>query len=144
MKKLQFLGAALSLALPIILIGCGGGGSSGGPSPNPTSGPRATATPRSTPPPPSGSRVLVVQLRDSAGRVVDGIVTVGTLSLPTSGGNVSFSGLGAGGVNVSAEVDGVITTKPVTVQNTGTTTVAFVVAPAVTPAPPAPLPPPPF
>lgn len=143
MKKLQFLVAALLLAFPAILIGCGGGGSSS-PSGGGSSGGSATTTPRPMATTVAGGRALVVQLRDSAGRPVDGIVTLGTLSLPTTGGNVTFSGVAAGSVTVSAEVDGVVNTRSATIQGSGTTTFAFVVIPSVTPAPTATIPPPPF
>ncbi len=142
MKKLRFLGVLLFAALPVVLIGCGGGGGNG-PSGSATATPRAT--PGATSTPVAGSPILVVQLRDSSKQPVDGIVTVGSSTLSTSGGSATFRGVAAGTVNVNAEVDGVVTTRSAMVPTAaGTTFFTLTISPGVTPAATATLPPPPF
>ncbi|PQV65326.1 hypothetical protein B1R32_10165 [Abditibacterium utsteinense] len=138
MRKLHFFCAAFALALPVALLGCGGGGS--GPSVDPTATPRPTTTAT----PAAGSRVLVVQLRDAAQRSVDGIVSVGTATQATSAGSATFGGVTEGTAKVSAEVDGEVTTGSALVKSAGTTIFTLTIAPHVTPAPSATLPPPPF
>lgn len=138
MKKLRIL-AALLLLVPTLALftGCGGGG--GGSSTSPTATP--TAAPTAT----VGARVLVVQLRDSSGGRVDGIVTVGTAIVPTVSGDATFNrNVASGAVTVSAEVDGDTTSGTATVKNGGTTTFLLTIAPRVSPAPSATIPPPPF
>ena len=97
MKFTQFKSRAL-LALggavcALTLAGCGGGGSPSGP-----------ATPTTVPP--TGVNVTV-QLRDSAGAPVEGLVTVDGKRRATTGGNADFFNIKAGSQIVSAEVNGV-------------------------------------
>ena len=87
----------------------------------------------------------MVQLRDSAGRIVDGIVTVGGVVLATRDGDATFNrNLTAGAAVVSAEVDGDVSTATATVKTAGTTVFTLLIAPRITPAPTATLPAPPF
>lgn len=89
------MGAALCA---FTLVGCGGGGgSSGGP-----------ATPTAIPP--KGVNVTV-QLRDSAGAPVEGLVTLDGQRRATTGGNAAFANVRLGALTASAEVNGVNTTK---------------------------------
>ena len=84
------------------LVGCGGGGgSSSGPST-----PSATATPR----PPTNVSVTV-QLRDTAGAPVDGLVTLDRQRRATTSGNALFLNINGGALVASAEVNGVNYTK---------------------------------
>lgn len=142
MKKSRFLSVSLLLAPALALLnGCGGGGGSSGGG----GGSTPTATPTVSPTATLGARVLVVQLRDAKGGRVDGIVTVGTAIVATVNGDATFNrNLAAGAVSVSAEVDGDTTTGTATVKSGGTTAFTLTIAPRVTPAPTAPLPPPPF
>ncbi len=83
------------------LAGCGGGGgSSSGPSV-----PSATATPRPT------SVNVTVQLRDTAGAPVEGLVTLDGQRRATTGGNASFINVRGGALTASAEVNGANYTK---------------------------------
>ncbi len=143
MKKFKFLAAVALWSFPVALIGCGGGSGGGGTTP-PTPTATPVSTPRATSTPVAGARILVIQLRDAAGNPVDGIVTVGAANQATSGGNATFRGVAAGSVTVSVEVDGNVTTRQVAVQPAQTTISTITLSPAVTPAPTATLPPPPF
>ena len=91
-------GAALCVTLgAFALVGCGGGGgSSSGPS-----NPSATATPR----PPTNVSVTV-QLRDTAGAPVDGLVTLDGQRRATTAGNAAFINVRGGALVASAEVNG--------------------------------------
>ena len=138
MKNLRFIAALFLAFLPALLIGCGGGSGGGGT-------PSATATPTAAPTATLGPRALTVQLRDNAGRRVEGIVTVGNAVVSTNNGDATFNrDIAAGTATVSAEVDGSVTTGQVTVQNTGTTTFVLRVSPRVTPVPGGTIPPSPF
>lgn len=112
------------------LVGCGGGGSSSGPS-----NPSPTATPA-----PTGVTVTV-QLRDSAGAPVDGIVTLGAQRRATTNGSAIFSSASLGAQTASAEVNG-LTYSQNFVATSGANTVQIAVNPTVgaTPSatPPAP------
>lgn len=112
----------LLLLLPVVMVGCGGGGGGGGSS--------------------SGSNVgtLVIQLQDSGGLAVDGIVTVGSSSQATLNGKATFSSVSAGTRTVSVQVNGVTSTKQVTVVGGVTTTAAITITstPSSTPVPTSP------
>lgn len=132
----------LLLAPPVALLnGCGGGGGGG-----------STGSPTPIAPTPTvGPRVLVVQLRDSAGNAVDGVVSIGanpvagTSILATSGGSVTFNrNVAAGTTPVKAEVEGNGTNGSILVKTAGTTIYTLLVTAQITPAPSATLPPPPF
>jgi hypothetical protein len=136
---------AAACGAPLLFLsgGCGGGGG-GGSSPNPTGTPRATATARPIATPVAGARRLIVQLRDASDGVVEGIVSVGTVSLATQGGEATFSPVASGNVRVSVEVNGVTTEATATVAASGPTTFVVRVASGVTPVPTGTLPAPPF
>ena len=124
------VGAALC-ALSLAGCGGGGGGSSSGPvAPNPTAVP-------------TGGVNVNVQLRDSAGAPVDGLVTLDGQRRATTGGSAAFSNVRRGAQSASAEVNGVVTTK-----NFVATSGANVVQIAINPNTPTPggtpLPTPPF
>lgn len=123
------LGALLLLGtLPLFLNGCGGGGG-GSSSVGPTNTPRPTSTPGAS------ARILVVQLRDAAGGLVDGIITVGSSNVATSGGQATFRSVASGRVAVSAEVNGATTSGTATVAASGTTTFVLTIATQLTPSP---------
>ena len=93
-RALFALGAA---ACALTFAGCGGGGSSSGPT-----------TPTAIPP--TGVNVTV-QLRDSAGAIVNGLVTLGTQRRATTNGDAAFTNVPSGAQTVVAEVNGANTTK---------------------------------
>ena len=119
-KSRVTLGLGLGAALcAFVLVGCGGGGgSSSGPS-NPT----ATATPR----PPTNVSVTV-QLRDTAGAPVEGLVTLDGQRRATTGGDAAFINVTSGALTASAEVNGTTYTK-----NFVATSGAYVVQIAINP-----------
>lgn len=108
------------------LVGCGGGG---GGSPTPTA-----VVPTGT--------TVVVQLRDTAGNLVDGIVTLGTQRRATTDGQVSFANVAVGAQSASAEVNG-RTYSQNFLATAGTTTVQITVDPGLTPTPSGTVPAPP-
>jgi len=122
MKK--FLLSMFLCCVPIAVIaGCGGGGGGGNGGP---SVPTATPTP-------INQNILIIQLRDDQGGIVDGIVTFpGKTPQATVSGETSFTGVATGSRSVTAEVNGIETSKSFTVNN-GTTTVVVVISAAVTP-----------
>lgn len=85
------MGAALC-AVAVVGCGGGGGGSSSGP-----------ATPTAIPP--TNVRVTV-QLRDSAGAPVEGLVLLDGQRRATTGGDAIFTNVQSGALSVNAEVNG--------------------------------------
>ncbi len=125
-RALLALGATLCAA---IITGCGGG-SSNGPTPPPT----PTAIP------PTNVNVLV-QLRDTAGAPVEGLVTLDGQRRATTGGDAAFTNVKSGSLVASAEVNGATYSQNF-VATSGANTVQIAVDPATTPPdggnPPAP------
>ena len=92
--KLKFF-SLLAVGAPIFavaLAGCGGGSSSPS-NPTPTQIPTTNVA-------------VTVQLRDSTGAPVDGLVTLGSQRRATTNGNASFANVVAGALTASAEVNG--------------------------------------
>lgn len=118
-----------------LLFGCGGGGGSGGGG----GGGGTVPTPAPTVP---TSNTVVVQLRDTLGNPVDGVVTLSARRQATTGGNVAFANAVSGAQTVSAEVNG-RTYSQNFVATAGTTTVQIIINPQVTPTPVGTLPAPP-
>ncbi len=124
------LGATLCAAL---LAGCGGGGGS-------SSGPVTPPTPTPTTIPPTGVSVTV-QLRDTAGAPVEGLVTLDGQRRATTGGDAAFVNVKSGSLVASAEVNGATYSQNF-VATSGANTVQIAIEPATTPPdggnPPAP------
>ncbi len=103
----------------LALAGCGGGSSSGPgslvPTPTPVVVTKANVT---------------VQLRDSAGAVVDGIVTVDGQRRATTGGVANFANVKIGALTATAEVNGK-TYNQNFVATIGTTMVQIAIDPTV-------------
>ena len=113
----HLLAVAASLGT-LALAGCGGGGSSAGPgSPLPTPTPIAVTNANVT-----------VQLRDSAGAIVDGIVTVDGQQRATTGGVANFANVKIGALTATAEVNGKSYNQNFTA-TIGTTTVQIAIDP---------------
>lgn len=117
----------LLVVLSVVLVGCGGGGGGGGSSPGGDTG------------------TLVVKLIDSSNLPVDGIVTVGSSSQATLNGEVTFASLTTGTRSVRAEVNGISTSKSITVVADVVTTASITIAsPTPSPGPTSGPPPGPF
>ena len=127
---------ALGLGVAGALWGCGGGGGSSPAVPAPT-----TVTPAPTAVVPTNSS-LTVQLRDPAGNVVDGLVTLGTRRVVTTNGAATFANIAAGAGAVSAEVNGRLYSQNFVATN-GANTVQILIDPALAPTPTGTLPAPP-
>ena len=120
--KFSHFFAASAVICAVSLVGCGGGSSSG------PSTPSATATPIPT------NITVTVQLRDSAGALVEGLVTLGTQRRATTGGNASFTNISSGANTATAEVNGASYSKNF-VATPGANTVQISVSPTVTATP---------
>ena len=116
------IGATL---ISTVLVGCGGGGSSNGPGVAPTAAPVPTATPR-----PQTGVTVSVQLRDTNGAPVEGLVTLGAQRRATTGGAADFFNAPAGTLVASADVNGVTYSKSF-VATFGANTVQIAIDPAV-------------
>ena len=118
---------ALSLSVvPAVLVGCGGGGGGGS-----SSGPTVPIGP--TPIPQTGVNVTV-QLRDTAGAPVAGLVMLDGQRRATTNGDAAFANVSAGALTASAEVNGANYSKSF-VATLGANTVQIAVDPAVTTPP---------